>query len=384
MSQRRARRLLLPLTACALALAAAAQPAGATPADPAPLLLRLPDLGPGYVISQLGFSTVNRSCKPQRPSDRFLRRALGSATFRGCWLSFEQAWTPRGHPPGPAGVQSLAFTFDTPAAATTALSRPRALPIPYLRRRDLHIVEPAPSIGDQAVLMRVSKSVLDLPFSAGVVAWRSGSVLGIVVAASLTRGSASVQAAVRLAALQQARIAGPTPLLPPVNDDRFVPLDDPTLSVPVMWLGERLPAHSRFPELDLRATEHPFNLFGGPQALVQMAYGVPHHAATVKVELWRPRALRRVLGRPLDRDRCQRRFDGGLSGRATIVATYRRTHGRCPHRDAHYTAVASLGDVGVWIGASGRSDADPYNSRAGLGTLLRALRLRESRDVALP
>lgn len=375
---------LLAASAALLAAAVATPTAAADPADPAPLLLRLPDLGPGYVISQVGFSTVNRSCKPQRPSDRFLRRALGSAAFRGCWLSFEQAWTPRGHPPGPAGVQSLVFTFDTPAAATTALSRPRELPVPYLRRRDLHIVEPVPSIGDQAVLMRVSKSALDLSFSAGIVAWRSGSVLGIVVAASLTRGSASVQAAVRLAALQQARIASPTPLLPPVNDDRFVPLDDPTLSVPVMWSGERLPAHSRFPELDLRATEHPFNLFGGPQALVQMAYGVPHHSATVKVELWRPRALRRNLRAPLRRDLCQRRFDGGLpNGHATIRATYRRRHGRCQPRDARFTAVAFFVDVGVWIGASGRP-GDPYNSRAGLRRLLRALHPRERVPLTAP
>ncbi len=233
--------------------------------------------------------------------------------------------------------------------------------------------------------MRVSKSALGLSFSAGIVAWRSGSVLGIVVAANLTRGSASVQAAVRLAALQQARIASPTPLLPPVNDDRFVPLDDPTLGVPIMWLGERLPAHSHFPELDLRATDLPFNLFGGPQALVQMAYGPPHHAATVTVELWRPRALHRILRRPPGHDRCQRRFDGSLpNGRATIHATYRRTHGRCPLHDARFTAVTFFDDVGVWIGASGRSEVNPYNSRAGLRRLLRALHPRERAPLTAP
>jgi hypothetical protein len=377
------RRSAALLTASAVLLAAgAAGTAAAAPADPAPLLLRLPDLGPGYVITKWGSS--DRSCAVLPTASVGWRRVLGSGRSRGCHLAFEQVWTPPGTAPGPGGVQSYAFTFDTTAGPTAALARPRTLP-GFFRRRDLRIVEPAPQIGDQAVLMRFHKTTLGLHVSAGIVLWRSGSVLGMVIAATLRRGDADARAAVRLAALQQARIASPTPLRSPVNDDRFVALDDPTLHVPELWLGEQLPAHGRFPELDLRATDRPFSLFGGPQPLVQMRYGTAGLPASVTVELWRPGALRRLLRRPLDRDRCRRRFDGRLDGgRATILATYRRKHGRCPQGDARYTALAFFSDVGVWIGASGRAGVDPYKSRVGMLRLLRALRLREPRPLPAP
>jgi hypothetical protein len=368
---RAARRLLAPLAACALALGTASTPAIAAPADPASLLLRLPDLGPGYVIAR-----ANRSCTPLGSSSPGMRRVFGPGTYRGCWLRFEQAWTAPSSASGPGGVQSLAFAFDSPAGPTTALSRPRALPLPYLDRRDLRIVEPAPPIGDQAVLMRVDRTILGLSFSVGVVGWRSGSVLGMVVAGSLSKGDANVRAAVDLAALQQARIANPTPLRPPVNDDRLVPLDNPTLGVPVMWLGERLPADGRFPALNLWGTGYyPFDL--GEHPLVRLIYRTPHLPQTAKVDLWRPRDLRRHLRQPPRPYQCQRRFDVELPGaRAWIDATYlrkpRRASGRCRHGSASKTAVAFFDDVGVTIGMSG-SVLAPYDSMTGLRTLLRAL-----------
>ena len=383
LTHRRARRLLLPLAACALTFGTAPTPAIAAPADPAPLLLRLPDLGPGYVINEQGLSHVNRSCTVLRPSLPLLRRALGSGTYRGCSLSFLRAWTPPGSSPDPFAVQTLAFAFDTPAGPTTALSRPLALAALLYGRKHLRVVGPAPSIGDQAVLMRIDETTLGLHVSAGIVVWRSGSVLGMVFAGSLTRTDANAQEAVRLAAIQQARIANPTPLRPPVNDDRLVLLNDPTLGAPVMWLGERLPGHGRFPALDLRETDQPFALSEHPQPLVRLVYSTPRLPETAKVELWRPRALRRNLREPPRPYQCQRRFDVNVPGaRAWIDATYlrepRRASGRCPHRSRFITAVAFFDDVAVTIDASGccRSVFPPYDSMAGLRTLLRALRPR--------
>jgi hypothetical protein len=373
MTRRRAHRLLAPLATCALAVATFPAPATAAPANPAPLLLRLPDLGPGY-----GLARINRSCTVLQTSSPGWRGVLRSGTSRGCWLSFEQVWTPPGTVPGPEGVQSYAFTFDTPAGPTAALARPRVLPGPF-RRRDLRIVEPAPPIGDQAVLMRFHKTVLGLHASAGIVVWRSGSVLAMVIAASLTRGDANTRAAVRLATLQQERIANPTPLRPPINDDRLVPLDDPTLGVPVMWLGEQLPAHGRFPALNLWATGEPFSFDTGP--LVELIYRTPRLPQSATVDLWRPRALRRIARARLRSQRCRRRFEGGLA-HATIVATYVRRHGRCPHSGASFRAVAFFRGVGVTIDVSGR--LNPYDSRAGLRTLLRALRVRAAPTTAPP
>jgi hypothetical protein len=384
LTHHRARRLFFPLAACALALGTAPTPAIAAPADPAPLLLRLPDLGPGYVIGGLGlgFSHVKHSCTVLRPSIRPLRRALGPGTYRGCLLSFLRAWTPPGGSPDPTGVRTLAFAFDTPAGPTTALSHPRALPALFGLTR-LRVVGPAPSIGDQSVLMHFDKIFLGLHFSAGIVVWRSGSMLAMVIAASLTKGDAIDRTAVSLAAVQQGRIATPTPLLPSVNDDRLVLLDNPTLGVPVMWLGERLPEHGRFPALDLHETDQPFDLGGDPQPLVRLVYSTPSLPETAKVELWQPRALRRSLRRPPYPYQCQRRFDVNVPGaRAWIDATYlrepRRASGRCPHRGAVNTAIAFFDDVAVTIDTSGccRSVFAPYDSMAGLRTLLRALRPR--------
>ncbi len=135
--------------------------------------------------------------------------------------------------------------------------------------------------------MRKDRTILGLHVSVGVVVWRSGAVLGIVIASSLDGdGDARARAAVRLAALQQERIANPTPLRPPVNDDRFVLLDDPTLKATVMWLGEQLPARGGFPALDLRATDQTIGLFTAPQLLIRLIYGTPRLPHTMKVALW--------------------------------------------------------------------------------------------------
>jgi hypothetical protein len=248
----------------------------------------------------------------------------------------------------------------------------------------VRIIEPAPSIGDQAVLVRMDKTILGLHASAAVVVWRSGSVLGMVIT-TLTRGDANARAAVRLAALQQARIANPTPLRPRVNDDRLVPLDDPTLGTPVMWLGERLPAHGRLPALNLWATGGAVDLGEPPQPLVRLIYRTPHPSESVTVDVWRPHALRRSLRVPPHDHRCRRNFQVDVTdARASITATRSRTHGRCPHGGARLEAVAFFHGVGVTIHAGGRSRRAPYDSRAGLRALLRALRPHEPRPLPAP
>ena len=372
-------RLAALLTASAILVAAAAAASAQTvPADPAPLLLRLPDLGPGYIIT----SRV-RSCEALRPSMPVLRRAIGTGPYRGCLLSFRRAWTPPGRSPGPGVVYTLAVAFDSPEGATTALSHPRRLPaLLYHDRRHLRVVEPAPAIGDQAVLLRMNRTILGFRLSASIVLWRSGSVLGMAIASSLDGdGDAHVQTALRLATLQQARIANSTPLRRPVNDDRFVLLDDPTLGATVMWLGEHLPAQGRLPALNLSATDETTGFLTPPQLLMQLIYRTPLLRHSTQVALWRPRGLHRLLRRPIPPYLCRRRFDVDVPGaHAWIVATLhrepQRASGRCPHGGASLTAVAFFDDVAVTIDAGSGSHLNSYGSRAGLRTLLRALRPR--------
>lgn len=246
MSARRVLALALAATAFAL-VGAPAAPAAAAPPDPAPLLLRLPDLGPGYAVQGAGFSGANRSCAqihfPTRHVPRVLNQ-LGRFANRGCTLTFERAWTAPGTNPGPEDVTSVAFAFDAVDGARAMLTHARAVAATMMGAppRYLPLPRPAASIGDEAVRLRLRFTVRRRQHTIVFVVWRSGSVVGLVSTSSMRAGNADAEAAHRLATAQQARIATPTPLRAPVNDDRLVLLDDPGLAVPVMWLGERLPA----------------------------------------------------------------------------------------------------------------------------------------------
>ena len=142
------------------------------------------------------------------------------------------------------------------------------------------------------------------------------------------------QAALALAAKQQARIATPTPLRPADNDDSEVGLDDPANDLPIWWLGPRLPQRGELPALQLRESVPPALVVGrnvrrdaGPG----MIYGRPGAYADVRLVLARPRLLHRPAMhrelRRLRRDPCsQIRHVALRDGRATI---FQRSP-RCP------------------------------------------------------
>ncbi len=106
---------------------------GGGPADPAPLLLRLPDLGPGYVISRANRScTMLRSSMPTRaarPRPWVVPRLLD-----GVPAGLDDA----GHAAGSGGRRHPRVRVDTPARAddcalTSTQSCPRApLPQPQI------------------------------------------------------------------------------------------------------------------------------------------------------------------------------------------------------------------------------------------------------------
>lgn len=304
-------------------------------------------------------------------------------------MSFERGWTPAHTTPGPLFVESAAFTFSDPAGPKAALANPQAFAAAVFpaAAASWDVVTPAPGLGDEAALIRIDAtfSRIHRRSSAGLVLWRSGSVLSMLTA-GIRYGDATVDAALRLATVQQARIATPTPLRPRVNDDRFVLLNDPSLGAPVMWLGERLPAHDRFPALRLRATDVDFDPTERPRPLVRLVYGTPRLPDTAIMGLWRPRNLRTYLRMRPYPYQCRRRFDATVPGaRAWIRATYRREQGRCRHEEVSYKAVAFFDDVGVTIDVSSCccSSADRYDSPAGLDRLLQALRPRRQGAVAL-
>ncbi|HEU4701911.1 MAG TPA: hypothetical protein VFS37_05455 [Conexibacter sp.] len=290
-------------------------------------------------------------------------------------------------------VVSTVLVLPSADSAARALADPlhvASLALPDLERP--RIVAPGPAIGDQAVLLRSADG-------SAAVLWRSGPVLaGLLAAQSLLRRRAvDVQATLDLATLQQARIAAPTPLLPADNEGGAVALDDPGLELPVWWLGGTLPKRGRLPELRLRGSL-PASLLGNvPDAGPILFYSRGRGRAHVTVSLVHPRFMRRPAVRRdlrrLRRDRCsQIRHLRLRRGRATI---FHRSP-RCPKLDERKTpdalddaiAVVVLPGVVAFVAAddcvSCHGPVSRYESIAGMRRIVRALRLREPRDVAPP
>jgi hypothetical protein len=366
-SRHRARLLLVSLAACALASGMATAPAIAAPTDAAPLLLRLPDLGPSYEHVDV----FGPSCPVTlRDADR------------GCSVSFQRLWAVPGELPGPAYVTSAAFMFATPDLAQAAAARPRDVlaSLTMSSARGFTPVEPAPAIGDEAALLQTAGT------ARGAVVWRSGPVVGVVIVNAGFGGGAISGEAVRLAGVQQARMAAPTPLLPADFDDLEVLLDNPRLDVPVYWLGRSLPGRGRLPSLRLVTVTPAENADVRKGIRLDMSYRGSHgKAPTITVGLQRPRPLadRRGL-RQLARLPCARSERVPLrNGHATLIGPVRGCKGWL--FPLYGFALVRLPDVTVVVGVGGDEvccygPAIRYGLRPGMRRLVRALQLRERRD----
>jgi hypothetical protein len=362
---------------------------------PQNLVLRLPDLGPGYVVGDDGgcSTTFGREGAPM-PLVRLERRR----PFSGCDIEFDEAWSPAGVN-RPAHVSGHAYVFRDPAAADAGLRVAAAL-LEFTAgpgRRSFARRSPSRRVGDEAVVLETGDALAGgRPHRPGVaVAWRSGRVLSFVFEAGLAgeRGEAS---ALRLAERQQARIAAPARLAPHENDDLEVPLDDPRIAGLVHWLGRSHDPPGGLGRLRL-SDVYP----DGPGWAVGLEY-----AGGVWLGVWRPAAFARFkasrLGRLVRHSPCAMgiRFDSGAA-RAVIYRGYGPPRGDgapppsgpvrlapgiesgpCPEREPdRMLAHVRLGRVVVTINVPIcfyciADRANPYNTVAGMKAAIRALRPR--------
>ncbi|MBS1871448.1 MAG: hypothetical protein JSS99_17485 [Actinobacteria bacterium] len=369
------RRALVLLATVASLLAAISASAGAV--VPKDLALRLRDLGPGYMVD-------DRPCSPMNFRDagpsRFLRR-IGALHHVGCSIDFSRMWKAPGTPPSPLDVTSYVFVFDSTDGPEAALKRPRAI-VRFLSEEAAHVVEPAPTIGDEAVLLQggVQRAGRRSLWHTTVL-WRSGNVLAAVRTVSQRSADVSTQAALRLAAVQQTRIASPTPLGPDDNDDAEVGLDNPKIHLPIYWLGRDLAARGGRPELSLHFSLS-FRLRG--IEAVFMTYGRDDKIA---IMVTRPSLLRLpIFSRELRRlahDPCTHREGVALqSGHATIW--FRQGH-NCRVRAEDTFAIMRLPGVIVVVGLGAeRRRSAGYATPAGMRRLLRALRPRAPKPLPAP
>lgn len=368
-------RLIALAAACLAALLTTAPATAAAPVDPQQLVLRPSDLSGGYSIERNEL---------HEPCDRLVGVGPESAAFlhlwtslhpHGCSVHMMRLWSAPGQRPGPRDVRSLALTFANANGAAAMLARPRDLAVfaSALPRRDLEVVDPAPAIGDAAVVLAAPRD------SSAAVIWRSGSLLAAVLVADRRD---PVATALALAAVQQARMLAPTPLPLGAFDDLEVPLDDPSLPAPVYWLGRALPAAGRYPRLPLAEVVQSSRAELRRGVRVTLIYGDLSSGLAFPIVLLDPKlrrpAFRSALGRTL-RQYCPVVERLTLpNGRATIF-TGRRS---CRHDGA---AIVRFPGVVVVVFPDECSDCrEPiarYHSRAGLRRIVRALRIRPPRPA---
>jgi hypothetical protein len=364
--------------------------------DPKDFVLRLVDVGPGYVVGEDGGcgSSFGREGTP-RPLVRLERRHR----FDGCGIEFDEAWAP----PGvrrPADVESYAYVFRDSAAAAAGLRvGPSLLEFAVGPSRRSFVSRPsARPIGDATTVLETDAAVAD--GEAGrpgmAVMWRTGRVLSFVFEAGLgsERGEAS---ALALAERQQARLEAPTPLGPHDNDDLEVPLDDPDIAGLVHWLGRSHDPPGLLGRLRLSDVSR-----NGPGWAAGLQYG-----GAVWLGVWRRRAFARFkrtrLGRLVWHSPCARstRLDAGV-GRAVVYRGYGPPQGDpfptdgpirlapgiesgpCPKRRrdrllAHIYLERAVVTVNIpicYFCVALLARDSPYNSLAGMKAVIRALQPR--------
>jgi hypothetical protein len=367
-------------------------------------VLRLPDVGQGYVIGDdSGCGGLGTENAP--PSVAHI--AVTYYPVYSCSTEFERLWRARKRTParGALYVSSTAFVFATDDGVRAGFGAGRDL-VAYelgLQSKDLTPRSERPVLGDQASIFFVADA-----FALGrggmpglAVLWRQGRVLGVLYVVGL-RESTAKRVALSLARRQTMRIAKPTPVPPRANDDREVALDDPGLRLPVYWLGRRFAPRHGLPRVELYGSSRNVEPEEGFEMAATVSYAGRRGGVTL--DLWKPRRWahfrRSKLGRGFWDSPCARRRTVPLRrGHAELFAGYPPREGKpvqpvpvgkhaarvgaanCPkRRPKGFVAHVYLPRVVVAVDmpACFRGCWDPgsYSSFKGLAAVVRGLRPR--------
>jgi len=373
------------LAACALVLAAAS--AGAATPSAKQLTLRLPDV-PGYAIERTGpgdtCSVLNFVSDVPRDILQLERRVVTGE----CTVLLEHMWTASGAPRAPTEVLSAAFRTTAESGAAALLDRPRGTvaSVAALPRPAWTVDRTPATIGEQTVLLHAPGSAgFDDEGPTVAVLWRSAPAVGLVAVTGLRR-DAGERIALRLAAVQQARIATPTPLIASDFDDTEVGLHDPRLDVPVWWTSRDFEApHLRHVRLLSSVSAEPDHRRHGER--VTLTYGLNKNWPAFEImhlhpSIFERRHWRRLL-REVEHDRCIRvqRFEAP-AGTATLYTG--RRHCRTDLPTDPPVAIVRRPDVVLMIGCSAcyavqrrYYPLQHYASAAATRAIVRALRPRE-------
>jgi hypothetical protein len=390
--------VLAVLTVAVMALAgtaAAAEPeffdiGPTTPAEElaSRSLLRLPDMPAGFVLEEEDFCGEPRDKSeyygvveqeehlPPTPQEAFIKKS--GSVF--CIVGFERLYRAAGT--GATPLQLSSFAFTTPSAADAAEGLALG---PELIEETLFTEGfddgVAPPVGEEA---RQYDTVLPgsrrFEGKAGVLLiWRQGRMIAGVFAVGATPG-VSARAAATYAARQQSYVLSPRPYLPGESEDRRTFLDNPTIDVPIYWLGPRFHGKGGNP-----------TWFDGAFTSEGWLSPMPFRQLSVlyfnflKLDTWTrsgwAKFTRTKAGRLWWTWHCTRTRTVKLPhGHAVIYGSYRRDESACPSwKPKHFSAHVFLPGVVIAIGeprykgSLGEGDGT-FGSWQGLESVVRGLR----------
>jgi hypothetical protein len=333
------------------------------------LVLYRPDLPRGY---QYGDDSGCGAASAAEGDWPMLRPLFARERPETCAMQLEWAWKTK--PRYPPTITSAAYVFRDVTGARSAFAARDEL---ATYTASLTVRSRAQfGLADEAQLLRGP----GLNHSASGVVWRHGNVVAVLVVEP-----ANDAAARALARKQQGRLERPS-APPPAQrrNDPALELDDPSLKLPVYWLGRALDPPGELPTLELELSNVGGN---GPGQSVQLWY-----RGGITLDIWRYAAWRRFqrtrLGRLIWDSPCAlKRVVPVKGGRAELFHGYGtpKPVGRpCPDRQrdrviAHVyyrKVVVAVNMPYCYACASARPH--PYNTVAGMRTAVLALRVRRA------
>ena len=364
------------------------------------LILRLHDLPPGYVnvglLEEQGERIFCSRLHSPRDTPPKLARFVTRFHPKGCVGVYGRVFVVPGQPAGPAAAATGVLALGSDKAADAAW---RVVPELLGRLTDDRLPRElaAPErIGSATRLFHPAAPPRFYPFfgrigrATSFIVWRSGNTLATVMAIGESFGEAD-RAAVELAHRQQAHIRRPTPYTHAERFDGEVPLDDPSLEMPVYWLGRNFRPGDGLPDNRLFAS---FPLDGSeeeePGALLAIWYG------QIRLYTWTQATWPQYASSPeahaIASWHCTKEKTIELAaGYATIYGGYRKNYGRCPDQAPQaFTARVHIGDLVIAVNPIPIGPpnppgfpltffietGNPYGSFKGMEAIVRGLVLR--------
>lgn len=352
-------------------------------------LLRLQDLGPGYFFLHLpneGEPTPQITCDRLDPSDEEPKLAafLDRYPVSGCFALYARLFDAGDGRPVPHLIGTGAVDVGSVKGAT-ALLEVASLTVGHGFEGLPREVPPPAQVGDETKLFRVEDFPVfgEAEAAASILAWRWGSSVGAIFAQG-GAPKANDSEAVDFARLQQQHLEHPTPYTRAERDDSEAGFEDPSIAVPVYWLGHDFRPGGSLPGARLEGAVAPNSLFRGlPGQKLEIYYTHGLDLGTWTAAGWQrfaaTRKARELTGLP-----CTKTSRVHLpAGTATLYAAPRLGSKRCASNPpVHYFAVAEIGGVVVAVNLQScprcntAAGGSAYNSAAGMKAVVEALRPR--------